>query len=419
MHLQGNTYSESGHATKNSQNLLNSSTCSSSESSVTPPGSPLFLNTGIGGSYENYHHQHNQCNHEAATVNLNCFTQGNHNNMVATALSYMNDAAVVAVAAAAAAHYQPDYHLHNQVHYQHNDSYYSADCQPDTNNNINFSNQYYFNNSFNSPSSNPLDSHSNKYASYNMNSNNNNYYNPGFVTASASTAVSASNLRHHHNNYQDHLMQQNLTQYFQIPTVHNSNSTAVYSPSTNYLANSSNSEMAAAFSAANHLAAMSVNYYPISMVSSNQTRDKNKSFKCLGDMSNEDIVIASSVSAKNETNFLVKQEPASNGHRAHKRVYRQTLRKLPSKELDQQLAQVVDNSISSSNKKSIQNDGDNVDKTKKIKELLEPAIDLTQPNVTTIMQRPVDMGETKRYKRKNLSDLEKRRTYSCHYQGRT
>lgn len=55
--------------------------------------------------------------------------------------------------------------------------------------------------------------------------------------------------------------------------------------------------------------------------------------------------------------------------------------------------------------------------TRKFKDLLEPLIDLTQPNVTTIMQRPVDMGETKRYKRKNYEELEKRRTYECKYPG--
>jgi hypothetical protein len=55
--------------------------------------------------------------------------------------------------------------------------------------------------------------------------------------------------------------------------------------------------------------------------------------------------------------------------------------------------------------------------SKKFKDLLEPLIDLTQPNVTTIMQRPVDMGETKRYKRKNYEELEKRRTYECKYYG--
>lgn len=54
---------------------------------------------------------------------------------------------------------------------------------------------------------------------------------------------------------------------------------------------------------------------------------------------------------------------------------------------------------------------------RKFKDLFEPQIDLSQPNVTTIMQRPVDMGETKRYRRKNLEDLEKRRTYSCKYEG--
>lgn len=54
---------------------------------------------------------------------------------------------------------------------------------------------------------------------------------------------------------------------------------------------------------------------------------------------------------------------------------------------------------------------------KKFKDLFEPLIDLSQPNVTTIMQRPVDMGETKRYKRRNLADLEKRRVYCCRYDG--
>lgn len=54
---------------------------------------------------------------------------------------------------------------------------------------------------------------------------------------------------------------------------------------------------------------------------------------------------------------------------------------------------------------------------RRFKDLLEPLIDLSQPNVTTIMQRPVDMGETKRYKRKNYEDLEKRRVYQCKYLG--
>lgn len=55
--------------------------------------------------------------------------------------------------------------------------------------------------------------------------------------------------------------------------------------------------------------------------------------------------------------------------------------------------------------------------SRKFKDLFEPQIDLNQPNVTTIMQRPVDMGETKRYKRKNFEELEKRRTYTCKYDG--
>ena len=56
-------------------------------------------------------------------------------------------------------------------------------------------------------------------------------------------------------------------------------------------------------------------------------------------------------------------------------------------------------------------------KQRKFKDLYAPLIDLTQPNVTTIMQRPVDMGETKRYKRRNSTDLEKRRIYMCSYDG--
>ena len=58
-----------------------------------------------------------------------------------------------------------------------------------------------------------------------------------------------------------------------------------------------------------------------------------------------------------------------------------------------------------------------VSSSRKFKDLYEPIIDLSQPNVTTIMQRPVDMGETKRYRRKNIEDLEKRRTYVCQYDG--
>ena len=56
---------------------------------------------------------------------------------------------------------------------------------------------------------------------------------------------------------------------------------------------------------------------------------------------------------------------------------------------------------------------------KKYKDFYEPTIDLSQPNVTTIMQRPVDMGETKRYKRRNTHDIEKRRIFACKYEGRT
>lgn len=56
-------------------------------------------------------------------------------------------------------------------------------------------------------------------------------------------------------------------------------------------------------------------------------------------------------------------------------------------------------------------------KPRVFKDLYEPMIDLTQPNVTTILQKPVDMGETKRYQRKNIDDLENRRIYRCSYQG--
>ncbi|CAF0953651.1 unnamed protein product [Brachionus calyciflorus] len=56
-------------------------------------------------------------------------------------------------------------------------------------------------------------------------------------------------------------------------------------------------------------------------------------------------------------------------------------------------------------------------KSRVFKDLYDPMIDLNQPNVTTIMQRPVDMGETKRYQRKNIDDLENRRIYKCDYDG--
>lgn len=56
-------------------------------------------------------------------------------------------------------------------------------------------------------------------------------------------------------------------------------------------------------------------------------------------------------------------------------------------------------------------------KSRVFKDLYEPMIDLTQPNVTTILQKPVDMGETKRYQRKNIDDLENRRIFRCSYEG--
>lgn len=67
--------------------------------------------------------------------------------------------------------------------------------------------------------------------------------------------------------------------------------------------------------------------------------------------------------------------------------------------------------------KQVKKSNNPLKQSKKFKDLFEPLIDLTQPNVTTIMQRPVDMGETKRYKRRNCEDLEKRRTYCCKYDG--
>jgi hypothetical protein len=51
-------------------------------------------------------------------------------------------------------------------------------------------------------------------------------------------------------------------------------------------------------------------------------------------------------------------------------------------------------------------------------DLSDPKIDLSQPNVTTITQKPVDMGETKRYNRKNIEEIEKRRFYACNYPGK-
>jgi hypothetical protein len=80
---------------------------------------------------------------------------------------------------------------------------------------------------------------------------------------------------------------------------------------------------------------------------------------------------------------------------------------------------------------------------RKFKDLFDPPNCLNQPNLTTIMQKPgrpdrnlkikekseckncpyvfdckVDMGETKRYKRRNLDDLEKRRVFVCSYSGK-
>lgn len=68
-------------------------------------------------------------------------------------------------------------------------------------------------------------------------------------------------------------------------------------------------------------------------------------------------------------------------------------------------------------KSSKSNSGHKSPGSRKFKDLFEPCIDLNQPNVTTIMQRPVDMSETKRYKRRNIDDIEKRRIYACKYDG--
>jgi krueppel-like factor 5 len=50
----------------------------------------------------------------------------------------------------------------------------------------------------------------------------------------------------------------------------------------------------------------------------------------------------------------------------------------------------------------------------------EPPVCLEVPNVTTITQKPVDMGQTKVYKRENSNEqatITKRRLYKCTYYG--
>lgn len=47
--------------------------------------------------------------------------------------------------------------------------------------------------------------------------------------------------------------------------------------------------------------------------------------------------------------------------------------------------------------------------------LYQPSMNLDQPNVTTILQKPVDMDITKKYRNKNYDELEKKRTFECKY----
>ena len=62
------------------------------------------------------------------------------------------------------------------------------------------------------------------------------------------------------------------------------------------------------------------------------------------------------------------------------------------------------------------NDNENSNGTKSIDESIkQPLIALARPNFTTIMQKPVDMNYTKRYKNKNCDVVEKKRIYECKY----
>ena len=45
------------------------------------------------------------------------------------------------------------------------------------------------------------------------------------------------------------------------------------------------------------------------------------------------------------------------------------------------------------------------------------SVDLSKPNLTTIRQKPVDMGETKRYRCYRNESLEMKRVHACSYQG--
>lgn len=53
----------------------------------------------------------------------------------------------------------------------------------------------------------------------------------------------------------------------------------------------------------------------------------------------------------------------------------------------------------------------------KMIDMFEPMFDLNRPNLTSIMQRPVDMGTTKRYKNRNSTELDKKRKFACTYTG--
>ncbi len=60
----------------------------------------------------------------------------------------------------------------------------------------------------------------------------------------------------------------------------------------------------------------------------------------------------------------------------------------------------------------------NISKTKSLADSIsQPIIDLTRPNLTTIMQKPADMNYTKKYKNKNCEALERKRIYECTYSG--
>lgn len=60
------------------------------------------------------------------------------------------------------------------------------------------------------------------------------------------------------------------------------------------------------------------------------------------------------------------------------------------------------------------------EKEQKTSSIKEPPVNLDVPNLTTITQKPVDMGQTKVYKRRSSSEEEseiKKRLYKCTYYG--